>query len=69
MRFIFTIYIYGKDYSIAGESSKNIIRIVSFIIAFVYYGFGFFVTHGYSRIGLLVVCKNYFFKEILIEFI
>jgi hypothetical protein len=33
-------------------------QLISILISFVYYGFGFLVTYRYYQTGLLVVCLN-----------
>ncbi len=63
INFIFVLYSYAIKDSFEDQTPNSSSQLVSILISFVYYGFGFLVTYRYYQTGLLVVCNNSFFSK------
>jgi hypothetical protein len=58
MNFILILYSHGTNESREIKPPTSSSQLVSVLISFIYYGFGFLVTYRYYQTGLLVVCIN-----------
>jgi len=55
---MFVVHSYATNNLSADQTSNSSSQLVSILISFVYYGFGFLVAYRYYQTGLLVVCNN-----------
>lgn len=58
MNFVLILYTFSTNNSQDGQPSTSSSQLVSILISFIYYGFGFLVTYRYYQTGLLAVCNN-----------